>query len=382
MCRVTTLQIGMGWFPEHAGGVDRYFCELVRHLPGVGVDVRGLVSGSLRAARDTSGVVTSFGDPADSTIRNWIGVRREVRAQLQRAPQMMPVAHFAPCAFPLLGIMRERPWIVHFHGPWAEESMVEGSGRTSAWARALIERTVYGRATRCIALSHAFATVLEQSYGVAPDRIRVIPGGVDVDRFAAAGTREDARRMLGWPLDRPIVLAVRRLVRRMGLDRLISALQSVRKSVPDALVLIAGWGGLASELEARIASAGVQEHVRLLGYVEEERLPLMYQAADLSIVPTVALEGFGLVVVESLAAGTPVLVTPIGGLPEVVRGLAAELVLPDASVGAIADGLIAALTGRMRLPSPAACSQFARDHYAWPEIAGQIGHAYQDVLRS
>ncbi len=152
--------------------------------------------------------------------------------------------------------------------------------------------------------------------------------------------------------------------------------------MPDALILIAGWGGLARELEGQIASAGVQEHVRLLGYVEEERLPLMYQAADLSIVPTVALEGFGLVVVESLAAGTPVLVTPIGGLPEVVRGLAAELVLPDASVGAIADGLIAALTGRMRLPTPSACSQFARDHYAWPKIAGQVGQAYQDVLRS
>lgn len=380
-CHVTTLQIGMGWFPEHTGGLDRYFFELVRHLPTIGVDVRGLVTGSFRAAQDSAGVVTSFGNSADSMIRKWIGVRREARAQLGLAPTMVPVAHFAPYAFPLLGSLRERPWIVHFHGPWAEEAMVEGSGRTSASARALIERTVYGRATRCIALSHAFATVLEQSYGVAPDRIRVIPGGVDVDRFSPAAARENSRRILGWPPDRPVVLAVRRLVHRMGLDRLIVAVRSVRKSVPDALILIAGCGALASELEARIAAAGLQEHVRLLGYVEEERLPLMYQSADLSIVPTASLEGFGLVVVESLAAGTPVLVTPIGGLPEVVRGLAAELVLPDASAGAIADGLIAALTGRLRLPSPAACSQFARDHYAWPKIAGRISHTYQDVLR-
>jgi glycosyltransferase involved in cell wall biosynthesis len=126
----------------------------------------------------------------------------------------------------------------------------------------------------------------------------------------------------------------------------------------------------------------MDEHVRLLGYVPDEQLPRMYRAADLSIVPTVALEGFGLIAAESLAAGTPVLVTPIGGLPEVVQGLAADLVLPAATEGAIAAGLASALTGRTRLPSEAACSEFARTHYGWPMIAGRIRQTYQEALQA
>jgi len=380
--QVTTLQIGMGWFPEQPGGLNRYFIDLVRQLPEAGVSVQGLVSGSPRVHRDSSGVVTSFGAQTDSILRRWLGVRREARAQLDRSPTTLPVAHFALYALPLLGALRDRPWVYHFHGPWAQEAIAEGARPGVVRAKAMIERPVYTRATRCIALSHAFAAVLEESYGVAADRIRVIPGGVDVDRFSVTGSREDARRLLGWPTDRPIVLAVRRLARRMGLDMLVSAARAVRERVPEVLLLIAGRGAMAGELEARIVDAGLQANVRLLGYVQDEQLPLMYRSSDLSIVPSVSLEGFGLIAAESLAAGTPVLVTPVGGLPEVVTGLTPDLVLPSASEGALATGLIAALTGGLRLPSEAACSQFARAHYGWPVIADQIRQAYQDALQS
>ena len=103
----------------------------------------------------------------------------------------------------------------------------------------------------------------------------------------------------------------------------------------------------------------MQDSVRFLGLVPESALPLAYRAADLSVVPSVALEGFGLIVPESLAAGTPVLVTPVGGLPEVVDGLAGALVLRDASSAAIADGLAEALTDARPLPSAAQCASSA-----------------------
>ena len=72
-------------------------------------------------------------------------------------------------------------------------------------------------------------------------------------------------------------------------------------------------------------------HVRMLGSSRDADLPLYYRAADLSVVPTVALEGFGLVAAESLAAGCPALVTPVGGLPSVVADLSPDLVLEDAT---------------------------------------------------
>ena len=118
-------------------------------------------------------------------------------------------------------------------------------------------------------------------------------------------TRDEARQILGWPRNRPIVLAVRRLTRRMGLVELIAAAQIIRRRVPDVLILIAGRGILAGELEAQIRAADMQDHVQMLGFLPDSKLPLAYRAADITVVPSLALEGFGLSAAESLAAGTP-----------------------------------------------------------------------------
>jgi glycosyltransferase involved in cell wall biosynthesis len=196
---------------------------------------------------------------------------------------------------------------------------------------------------------------LSEEYGIPDERIRVISGGVDTQRFNPAATRMEAREQLGWPPSRPIVLCIRRLVWRMGLHDLIDAVQRLRSQVRDVLVLVGGSGPLADSLQERVRSLGLQEHVKLLGHVPDELLPLAYRAADLSIVPSVALEGFGLVAAESLAAGTPVLVTPVGGLPEVVGELSPNLILPHTGPEALAEGLAAALLGKLRLPSAQSC---------------------------
>jgi glycosyltransferase involved in cell wall biosynthesis len=110
--------------------------------------------------------------------------------------------------------------------------------------------------------------------------------------------------------------------------------------------------------------------------VPEEDLALAYRAATLTVVPTVALEGFGLVAAESLAAGTPVLATPVGGLPEVLQDLAPELVLPATGASALAEGVSAALTGATRLPDGQRCADFARARYDWPNVARRVREVY------
>jgi glycosyltransferase involved in cell wall biosynthesis len=229
-------------------------------------------------------------------------------------------------------------------------------------------------------LSEAFKSLLVRTYGVCAGRVCVVPGGVDVDRFDSPLSPADAREQLGWPPDRPILLAVRRLVRRVGLGPLVDAMQRVRVRVPDALLLIAGKGPLADELRARIRHHDLDDHVRLLGFVPDETLPAAYRAADLSVVPTRSLEGFGLVAAESLAAGTPALVTPVGGLPEVVRDLSPDLVTESASTAALRRRLVAALDGSLSLPSAAECRDFAAARYDWPVVAQRVRAVYEEVL--
>ena len=368
---MTTLQLGMGWFPEQPGGLNRMFYNLARALPGIGVGVQGLV-----AADAAAGAVRAFapkGAPLAGRLR---GARRAARGA-ERADVV--ASHFALYTAPMLGALRGRPLVVHFHGPWAAEGVAEGAGGLAGAAKRAVEQAVYRRADRFIVLSQAFRDVLVADYGVDPDRVRLVPGGVEADRFHTGLSPTEARARLGWPADRPVVLAVRRLARRMGLEDLVAAADRVRQSVPDVLVMIAGRGALEPELRAQIAARGLQDHVRLLGFVSDDDLPLAYRAADLSVVPTVALEGFGLIAAESLAAGTPALVTPVGGLPEVVRDLSPHLVLPATGAEAVADGITRALRGETPLPSAQACAAFARSRYDWPVIARATRAVYREV---
>jgi glycosyltransferase involved in cell wall biosynthesis len=371
----------MGYFPEQAGGLNRYFHDLAAQLTRCGVSGRALVAGSADVAAHSRGRMRAFAPLASALPRRMLAAREAVAAAMRDDPPQLVVSHFALYTFPALGAIGDRPLVVHFQGPWADEARAEGAAWASRAARRAIERAVYGRATAFVVLSRAFARVLHERYGVAEERIRVVPGGVDVARFAAssAPSRRAARETLGWPTDRPIALAVRRLARRMGLEDLIDAARDVRRRVPDALVLIAGGGRLRAELDARVRDAGLQDHVRLLGFLPDDQLPLAYRAADVTVVPTVALEGFGLIVAESLAAGTPAIVTPVGGLPEVVEGLSPSLVTDAPGARAIVERLSAALDGTLRLPDAKACERFARERYAWDVVAERVAEVYREA---
>ncbi len=378
---VRTLQVGMEWFPEKPGGLNRMYFELTRHLPERSVEVRGLVAGTENVSRDSGGMIEGFATRSSALAPRLLAVRRLGRRLMRGDPGLLLVSHFALYTAPLLGELAGRPMVVHFHGPWGLEGEPERQSRATVFGKTLIERAVYGRGTSFIVLSTPFARILEKQFGVPSERIHVIPGGVDVARFSVRESRAECRERLGWPKDRRIVLTVRRLMRRMGLDDLIAATALLRERVPDVLVLIAGRGPLGAELERQVESMGLQEHVRLIGFVPDEDLPMAYRAADLSVVPSVSLEGFGLVVAESFAAGTPCLVTPVGGLPEAVAGLSGDLVLGGTGAVALAYGIASALTGALTLPTSADCVQYARRHYDWKVIAERTRLVYEDALK-
>ena len=368
------LEIGMGWFPEDPGGLNRVFYQLVRHLPEECVAIQALVRPLAAPETGPGWQVARAGRVSRSLGEG--GQRAAVRAALHASRFDLVASHFALSAWPALDLLRQRPLVAHFHGPWAQEGRTEGWGRVKGAAARHIERAVYRRAGRFIVLSDAFGAILQRDYGVDGARVHVVPGGVDADRFAIDQDRREARTRLGWPAERVIVIAVRRLVQRVGVEDFLIAAAEVAARVPDLWIAVVGDGPLRSDLARRAAELGLASRCLFTGRLAEADLPLAYRAADLSVVPSVALEGFGLVVAESLAAGTPVLVTPVGGMPEVVAALAPQCVCPAVGPRALAATLGDALHGKLPLPSPEACAQFARTHYDWPVVARGVRAVY------
>jgi glycosyltransferase involved in cell wall biosynthesis len=307
-----------------------------------------------------------------------LAVRRLVFKQLSQNKIDVIASHFALYTMPILDLLNKIPTVVHFHGPWAAESSAEGARNYKTQVKAALERRVYAHARRFIALSNAFKDELIAGYGIAEHRIEIVPGGVDLDRFNTGISRTEARRQLGWPANRPIILTVRRQVRRMGLETLLDAAKLLAAEIPDVLILLGGTGPIADELQQRIVEFGLEQNVRRLGRVEDADLPLAYRAADMTVVPSQSLEGFGLITLESLASGTPVYVTPVGGLPEIVKPFAPECIFANTNADEMARGLGEALRGER--PTDQACRAYAANNFSWSLIAKRVRTVYDQAL--
>jgi glycosyltransferase involved in cell wall biosynthesis len=166
----------------------------------------------------------------------------------------------------------------------------------------------------------------------------------------------------------------------MGLDNLLAAMPTVVEAYPEARLIIAGDGPLREDLRAQARRLGVEERVSFAGFVPEDRLPDYYRAADLVVMPTRALEGFGLTTVEALACGTPVVGTPVGATPEILAPLDPALVTGDATPEAIAAGIlrvVASLSGKLRERARA----HALARYRWEAVAEGLEAVLREVLR-
>ncbi|HEX2112355.1 MAG TPA: glycosyltransferase family 4 protein [Gaiellaceae bacterium] len=365
---VRPLLLGLTWFPDRTGGLNRYLRELFLALEADGARPRAVVLGP---ADPPTRVAAVASDKAPLPAR----LVRYAQAAATAGRQADVVdAHFALHAFlpVVLGPLRRRPLVVHFQGPWASESRISGDRTLEVTAKWLIERSVYRRARHAIVLSSAFKRLLVERYGVLPWAVSVVPPGVDLDRFRPAESVSAARAGLGLSADAWVAFSPRRLVPRTGIDVLLDAwprLLETGDGRPSTL-LVAGDGPSRRELEARAARLGVSATVRFLGEVSEEVLRTCYQAADVCVVPSLALEGFGLVVLEALACGVPVVASDAGGLPAALGALDPGLIVPAGNARALSRRLEDARTGTRPVPDRGRCRAYA-ERFSWKEVASR-----------
>jgi glycosyltransferase involved in cell wall biosynthesis/SAM-dependent methyltransferase len=277
------------------------------------------------------------------------------------AARRLPTLYTFLSPAPLEYRSRERMTRHHFGGI---------AGRLGAVALWALERACLRRAGRIQVLSDYSAQQLWQLYGIAADRLVKIPGGADLRRFRPADDRAIVRARLGLPKEARLLLTVRNLEGRTGVDTLLRAMPRVLSQCDNAQLLVGGTGSMRAGLETLARTLGIADHVRFLGFVPDADLPLYDQAADCFVLPTRELEGFGLVTVEALACGTPVLGTPIGATPELLDPLDPTLVFDDATPEAIAERLVAFLDRCERDPEAIerlrqSSRAHAERHYDW-----------------
>jgi glycosyltransferase involved in cell wall biosynthesis len=167
----------------------------------------------------------------------------------------------------------------------------------------------------------------------------------------------------------------------MGLANLLEAVARVLPRVPDLRVVLVGHGPLREELNRTSRRLGLTQVVEFAGFVEDAMLPDMYRAADLAVVPTVALEGFGLVILEALACATPVMATPVGGIPEILVGLDKRLMSQSASAEHLAETLLFWLLDGQRLADVGErCRPYVEARFTWQRFAAGMVEAMGNEL--
>lgn len=366
------LMLGAEWIGQRPGGMNRYFAELAAALSDAAVEVEMLLVGDEATA--LHGTVGARG--SDPT---WRRILQYTRTTLRRMKDVEIVdAHFALYAFlPTLFSRRLRQrLVVHFQGPWARESAVgRGQGRAPVALKRIMERVVYRRAVALVTLSDAFKQLLVRDYAVDSACVHVIPPGVDLEKFSP-GHGRDARARFACSADTFTVVCARRLEHRMGLDTLIRAWGLLAPG--GGQLLIAGEGAQRQHLQGLIERLSAPKSVTLLGRLSDDDLVSLYRAGDCSVVPSRQLEGFGLIVLESLACGTPAIVTDVGGLPEIMRQFDASLIVPREDERSMAQRLTTARAGS--LPSASSCRTFA-ERYSWADVAKAHLDLYSSVSR-
>ncbi len=270
--------------------------------------------------------------------------------------------------------MRRRsvPFVCSIKGVAAEEARQEtGTARWMLGSLARLEGFNTRHADLVLTTSRYCRDAIRRHYHVPACRIRLIPEGIDLPRW------ERLRREVPHTSDGATILCVARQYRRKRIQDLLRAMPLVRRHVPSAHAIIIGGGPEHTRLRRLVRELNLQDIAKLRGeLVSDNEVATAYRQADVFCLPTIQ-EGFGIVFLEAMAAGLPVVSTTAAAIPEVVPHGRAGLLVPPRDVPALADALVRLLQDPAQR---AAYAAFGLEHvrqYDWPAVArcflSQIG---------
>jgi glycosyltransferase involved in cell wall biosynthesis len=219
----------------------------------------------------------------------------------------------------------------------------------------LAQMMIHRLEAECLRRSHVVTALSQYTIGCIAQlhgrsiarKVQLVSGWVDTSKFVPIEDRECAKLRLGWPTGAPVLFTLRRLTPRMGLDRLLVACQILHFDGFRFHLIIGGDGPLRPTLQEQARTLGLGDIVTFQGHIDDERLPVAYAACDAFILPTAELECFGIIALEALSAGRPVLATPVGAIPEIIDEFSPQWLARSAHPTDIADLLRRYLEGRL-----------------------------------
>ncbi len=384
-------------YPPGPGGVERHVAELAPRLAARGLGVTVLTSDLYREfpmqrlpPTVPRSETTSFGSVRRLPVVSLPGELhypffRGLGAALNAIAPDVVHAHTYGTNQVAVAARRRRtvgtPFVVtaHFHPSWSMEG-----GRLRRAIRRLYDRRLAGpvlaRASRVIVQTEEEGRLL-RALDLELPQVEVIPPGF-TPLPQPAGERGAFAQAHG--IRGPYVLFVGRLASNKGLLDLAAAFATVARSDPELeLVLVGADGGWATRLEARTRELGIADRVRTVGFVADEALlARAYRDAELLVLPS-EYEAFGLVLLEAMTQGTPVVASRIGGIPEIVTDGATGLLVPPRDPVALAAA-IGRLRGdpelRRRLGDAGRTTVVPR--FAWETVADRLVALYREVVRN
>ena len=379
------------FFPDVMGGSGRMVNEISKRLVRRGHNVHVLTrraNRNLSVEENLEGVIihrynVSFQSAVAYTVSSLINTSRTFNKIFKETPFDLINFHqpFSALGIVLSRRARKIPKIHTFHSSWPKEYEIKtGSCGVGSFIRKWIERRALSSCKKIVVLSEYSREQILNIHKVPLNQIEIIPGGVDTEGFAPASDKANVKAELGIPSNKFLLFTVRNLVPRMGLENLINAMVIIIKEKPNAVLVIGGSGFLEERLKKQVEDLGLESYVKFAGLIEEERLPLYYRAADLFILPSRCLEGFGLVTLEALSCGTPVLGTPVGGTKEILGRLDKELLFKDIEAKSMAEKILLYLSSKDLLMLSKKCRDFVVSNYSWDRVVSKYERLYSKFV--
>ena len=384
------LMLADVFFPDTIGGAGRVVFYLSKELVSKGHSVyvitRNLDSRYQSCQRLEGVRIYRFATPINQPLTCVFSETKGSYFLLNRLVEktdidLVCVHQCMPAIGPSFGrLLKKKPILYFFHSPWSLEFLTKRkvNGKTnSLWEKVVskgmrrIEKRMIADASEIVVLSNFMREQVLSMHQKSSDRISILPAGVDLDHFSLKSKdRLTIKSRFDLPSDKTVFLTVRNLVPRMGIENLIKCFHESDILKRNGYLLVGGSGFYKDYLLSLVQSYRLQSHVRFLGHIDETLLPEIYQAADFFILPTAELEGFGLVILEAMACGTPVLGTPVGAIPEILNQFDKRLVFGGTGWNELGMKLEQLVEKPTQFEfDPDACRRFVEQNYSWKKMA-------------